>query len=573
MRQTVARAIATQIEAQGVERVYQVPGESFLGLLNALRDSPVRLVTARNEGGAAFMALAEGRLTGRAGVCAVTRGPGAANAAIGVHTAFQDGTPVVLFVGLVPTDSRDLGSFQEFDPRAWFGSTSKAVFVLDNPETAAERVARAFAIAESGKPGPVIIGLPEELLARSVDEWKPLAAQRRARVSVSSEESARIAGLIQAAERPVFVLGGDSWDERASAGLRTYAEHWSVPVVSDFRAQDTFPHSSQAWVGSLGYGRSVSAATAYDDADLVVYLGTARKDVLSDGYRLGSGASRVLVVSPDPELMEHTGRLDQHYVMYPGDWIESLQGQDPQGPDAGSDAEIRGQAEHRGARGDGQAGRQTRLSGLREAYLEWSRPQKDCLEGSDEEWRSVVFGALQDQLPANSVVTLGAGNYAIGALRYLHREVPKTFVGPRNGAMGMGVPAAVAAALVHPERTVVALAGDGCFGMNGQELATLAAAGAKAILILLDNGGFGTIRSHQEREFPDRPSGTFLENPDYCGIARAHGIDACEVTAPGEFPAALANALSSDSSVLMHLRLPAVALGTGQHDGTGLTVR
>lgn len=546
---TVATEIARQITVRGIPRIYHVPGESFLGLLDALRDEQSRLIVARNEGGAGFMALAEARVTGRTGVAMVTRGPGAANVAIGIHTAYQDATPLVVFVGLIPVADRDRESFQEFDLRAWFGSTAKSVMVLDHPESAAERVARAFDIAQSGRPGPVVIGLPEDLLTVSVPESAALPPKRTPPRRLRDEEATAFVDRLAAAERPAFVVGGDSWDRDAASALRGLAERLAIPVVSDFRAHDAFPHSSTAWVGSLGYGRNDGARRAYDEADLLVYLGTARKDVLSDGFVLGDGAADVVVVNPDPDLHEHTGRIDAHIISRPGEWLH----------------DVAAAASAAGPASPAPASREDRLAELRASYLEWSRPRP---ENPADVSRETVFGTLQERLPDDAIITVGAGNYVIGALRYLHHETPRSFIGPRNGAMGLGVPGAIAASLAHPNRTVVALAGDGCFGMNGQELATLTMFGGRALVLLLDNGGYGTIHAHQERSFPDRPAGTYLENPDFAAIARAHGLVAHRIERIDEFGPLVEEALAAPGSTFFHIVLPRINDGLGLHDGS-----
>ena len=548
MSDLVANTIVTQLELRGVPRVYQVPGESFLGLLDALRDSPIDLITARHEGGAGFMAVAEARLTGRAGVVAVTRGPGAANASIAIHTAYQDCTPLVVFVGLISTAVRDLEAFQEFDLKNWFGSTTKAVFILDHPGSAAERVARAFEVAESGRPGPVVVGLPEEVLVERAAGVLPVRPTERPAVVFAPESVSAAVDAIDAAERPVFVVGGDGWDGESAALLRQVAEQAAIPVVSDFRSHDAFPHESRAWVGSLGFGRNPGAAEAYGSADLVCYLGTVRRDVLSDEYTLGGDEDCTIVVSRDADLLGHEGQVTLQYVADPLDWMREL-------------TSVRAAT----------PGRIDRLRRERAAYLDWSTPAAESI--GEDVWRGIVFGEMQRQLPEDAIITVGAGNYVIGALRYLHHQHPRTFIGPRNGAMGMGVPAAVAASQVHPGRTVVALAGDGCFGMNGQELATLQATGGRAIIIVFDNSGFGTIHSHQERHYPGRPAGTSLTNPDYALLARAHGIAARTVHDLADFGPAFADALAAEGSTLLWVQLAPIPTDAAHSTAAGASER
>lgn len=544
MTRTVADDIALQFEMKRVERVYQVPGESFLGLLNSLRDSRIQLVTARQEGGAGFMALTEARLTGRAGVALVTRGPGAANAFISVHTAYQDATPLVLGVGLIPRADRERETFQEFDIHAWFGSTAKAVMVLDNAGSAAERVARAFEIAESGRPGPVVIGLPEDMLVLPSEDARPLARQQVTPTFAAPDAVVGGADVLLSAKKPVFVVGGDLWDNEGADLLRQVAETHAIPVVSDYRSHDAFAHSSEAWVGSLGFIKGEAALAAYRDADAICYLGITRKDVLSDGFTLGDDGSKVIVVNPDPDLFDHAGTLHHKVTATPLAWLKSFTLTDAAEQDE----------------------RRSRLNELRAQYIEWSTPQP---EDTNELTTENIFSVLQSALPEDSVVTVGAGNYMAGVLRYLHHETPRSFVGPRNGAMGLGVPGAVAASLVHPDRQAVVFAGDGCFGMNGQELATVAAYGGHPLVFVFDNSGYGTIQSHQERHFPGRPSGTYLSNPDYVQLAAAHGMAGHRVERLDQLEGVVRDAITNKTSTLLHLVLPKLCAGTHLGDGTG----
>lgn len=531
MQNTVSHSILRQLEARDIPRIYQVPGESFLGLLDALHDSKICVVTAKQEAGAGFMALTEARLTGRAGVVMVTRGPGAANLSVALHTAHQDATPLVAFVGLIPTSDRDKESFQEFDPRAWFGSNTKAVMILDDPDSSGERVARAFDLAQAGRPGPVVVGLPEERLREVTANQQIFPPIRTKELQPLLEDMAQVRAAFESAERPVFVIGGDGWDRASASQLRRIAETISVPVVADFRAHDNYPHSSGAWVGSLGFKRSAAAASAYDEADLVCYLGTMRSDVMSDGYALGQRAPRTFIVTQDADLYSRVGGAGEHFVLSNSAWLASFESAPlPQS-----------------------SVREARLLHLRAEYVRWSTPSK--LEGQELTLES-IYGVLNRVLPAETIYTLGAGNYALAAQRYLHHEVPHSLIGPRNGAMGMGVPAAVAATLASPERTIVALAGDGCFSMNGIELATLASTEARALVFVIDNGGYGTIRSHQEREFPGRYLGTSLSNPDFASLGRSYGLDAFTFETLDDLEYQVTQALSSSNSTLFHLKLP-----------------
>lgn len=523
MTLSAGHLMVKQLAESGIERVYSVPGESFLDVLDGLYDSNITNVVARHEGGAGFMALAEGRLTGKPGVALVTRGPGAANAQIAVHTAYQDQTPLVLMIGLVPVADRNRESFQEFDPHAWFGSTAKKVVVLDDPDTAAELVDDALFTAASGRPGPVIIGLPEDVLTH-LTERGTVPPRPAAAPAPSNAQMAELAGMLDAAERPLLVLGGDSWRAGTGPALAAWADAAQIPVATDFRAYDAVPHASPAFVGSLGYGRGDSLAERFDAADLLVFVGAVRSDVLSDGYKRGFSA-KTAVVSPDPALLGHSGRVDLQIVSTPANFVELL--------------------EPRAA-----AAQNPWLTEARAEFLAWRTPAPHADRGVDlyEAMRQV-----EEATRGEAIVTYGAGNHALWAARYLSHELPNSLVAPRNGAMGVGVPAAVASALVFPERTVVTVAGDGCFMMNGQELATAVGYGAKVLAIVVDNGCFATIREHQEAHYPGRASGTHLTNPDFATLGRAYGLHGETVRTTEEFGPALLRALESPTGALIHV--------------------
>jgi acetolactate synthase I/II/III large subunit len=517
--------IVRQLEALGVQRVYCVPGESYLDTLDGLYDSSIRTVVCRQEGGAGIMALTEGRLTGTPGVAMVTRGPGAANAMISVHTAWQDGTPMVLFVGLIPTAQRGHEAFQEFSLEGWFGATAKRVYVLDAPDQAGSLVAEAMHVAVSGRPGPVIIGLPEEVLRERVPD-RVAPARPVASTEVSDADLAAVEALIDAAERPLVIAGGERWSPGSAVALAKWAEAKALPVATDFRAYDVIDNDSTSYVGMLGYGRSKQLSDYAGRADLIVYLGAVRSDVLSDGYKLGLEA-RTVVVSADPEATAHFGRTDLQLLVSPSRFVER----------AAVQAQFREDANGWLAEG-------------RRNWDTYSTPLRDGGSGVD---LSAVMEQLRSLLPADAVVTYGAGNHAIWPQRFLPSRSYPSVVGPKNGAMGVGIPAAVAASLVFPDRQVLSVAGDGCFLMNGQELATAVAQKANMVVLVVDNSCYGTIRQHQEREYPGRPSATELVNPDFAALARAYGAYGRQLTDAADFAEAYAEAAAFVGPALIHL--------------------
>ncbi|AXB43312.1 thiamine pyrophosphate-dependent enzyme [Amycolatopsis albispora] len=521
--------VVRQLERSGVERVYCVPGESYLDVLDGLHDSPIDTVVCRHEGGAGFMAVAEGRLTGRPGVAMVTRGPGAANAAIAVHTAWQDATPMVLFAGLIPAGQRYRESFQEFDPNAWFGSTAKRVLVLDDPAAAAGIVAEAMQVAVTGRPGPVVVGLPETTLTELTD-GVTLPPRAPARPAPSPADLDTIGGLLAGARAPVVVAGGEGWTEQAARDLADWAEAAALPVLTDFRAYDVIDHDSAGYAGSLGYGRSASAAAVLRDSDLQLWLGCPRGDVPTDSSTLGMGAASVYI-GPDPAAHGHTGRLDATVVATPAAFVA-----------AARDVLVRPDADP------------APMRAAHEAHRAWSRPVPDGDRGVD---LGAAFGILRrtmDLSETDPVVTFGAGNHALWPQRYLPAHRPGSLLAPRNGAMGFGIPAAVAAALVQPGRRVLSVAGDGCFLMNGQELAVAVDRRLPVLVLIVDNGCYATIRAHQETHYPGRPSGTGLSNPDFAELAKAYGAFGATVTHTSEFEVALRKALDTPGPAVLHLR-------------------
>lgn len=524
--------IIAQLEREGVERVYGVPGESFLDILDGLHDSPINAVIGRHEGGVGFMALAEGRLTGRAGVAMVTRGPGAANAFIAVHTAYQDATPLVLFIGLIPVPDRGRESFQEFDVPSWFGSTAKRVYVLDDPASAARVVNEAMFVAASGRPGPVIIGVPEDVIRLSSAGETTRAPLRPVAAAIEAGALERVRTALATAQRPLIVVGGEGWSARSGTDLVRWAARAGIPVAADFRAYDAVPHrlddpAEEAYVGALGYGRGDYLAALARDADLTVFIGAPRTDVGSDGYTIGQDSATVVITAG--ELLGHSGRLDEHIVAETNTAIAAL---------TATDLPVRTD--------------RARFDAARAAYRSFStpRPGNGCAGFADLDAIMLELEALKDD---DAVISYGAGNHAVWAGRYLTHRSAASLVAPRNGAMGVGIPAAVAAGLVFPGREVISVAGDGCFLMNGQEIATAFGYGVPFIAIVVDNGCFATIREHQENHYPGRPSGTHLSNPDFAALARAYHGHGETVSDARQFADAFRRARESGTAAIIHV--------------------
>ncbi|PVE11780.1 thiamine pyrophosphate-dependent enzyme [Streptomyces scopuliridis] len=533
------RILIDQLQAHGVDTVYGVPGESYLAALDALHDAPVRMVVCRHEGGAAYMAEAHGKLTGRPGVCFTTRGPGATNALVALHTAYQDATPLILFIGLVPRGHTDRASFQELDLRGTFGASAKLVETIDDAARIPEYVARAFAVASSGRPGPVVLGLPEDMLTDtvSVADAAPLPVPAG---GVAPADLGALEALLVAAERPVVLLGGGRWTPRARAGVRAWAEAWSLPVAVDFRCQDLIDNEAEVYVGPLGYGRDDVLADRVREADLLLCVGTAPGDVATDGFTLlpsdGTGP-RLVQVLPDaqPPGVLHPATLT--LLAAPeafGDAVRTLR------PEAPVPWAVRTKRD-------------------RAAHLAFRTPVPD----EDPLDLATVFAVLGERLPENAVVTFGAGNHAIWAQRFLTYKEGTRQLAPRNGSMGYGIPAAVAAAIADPGRRVVSIAGDGCFLMNGQELATAVTEGAAPVIIVLNNSTYGTIRQHQEQTYPGRVSGTGLGNPDFAALARAFGAHGETVTLTEEFGPALERSLACGKAALIELKVTEGRLAPG----------
>jgi acetolactate synthase I/II/III large subunit len=545
---TGGRILVDQLLIQGCDRIFTVPGESFLAVLDALHDTPeIQTVICRQEGGVGFMACADGALTQRPGVAFVTRGPGATNASIGVHVAMQDSQPMILFIGDVDRGMRDREGFQEVDFSAMFAPLAKLVLRIDDARRIPEYVARAYSVAVSGRPGPVVVALPEDMLCDVVD------AVDRPRVPEiwQAPSASRLAWLEQClhdAERPIAIIGGAGWTPDAAASFQAFAERWGIPVASAFRRQDAMANDSAVWAGNLGYGPNPKLIARIKAADLVLAVGARLGEATTDGYSLitPDHPGQVLVqVHPDADEFNHVYRVDV--------------------PICSTVTEF---AAHAAATVVPDQTRRLKVNGPlpftsgAEAHADWlawntPTPFDTPLD------LGMCVAAMRERLPADTIICNGAGNFSGWWHRYWPYGGPGTQLAPTAGAMGYGPPAAVAASLRHPERVVVALAGDGDFMMNGQELATAIQFGCSLLVLIIDNGSYGTIRMHQEREYPARLSGTTLQNPDFAALGRAYGAWAETVEMTADFAHALDRAMAQPGVRLLHLKTDVERISAG----------
>ncbi|HEV8424597.1 MAG TPA: thiamine pyrophosphate-binding protein [Actinomycetes bacterium] len=523
----------------GVDAAFCVPGESFLAVLDALYDAPIRLITCRHEAAAANMAVAYGKLTGRPGVCLVTRGPGATQASVGVHTAAQDSAPMLLLVGQVGRRERGREAFQELDVPAVFGPMAKWAAEADHPARLPELLARAVQVAVSGRPGPVVLALPEDVLAgrARVADARPV---RPVAPGAAPADLARLRELLGGARRPLVVAGGPGWTEAAAADLKTVAEASRLPVAASFRSQDVLDNRSPSYVGDLGVGANPALHERVRAADLLLAIGPRLGEITTGGYRLlEAPVPRQRLVHVHPGIGE-LGRLYQpdlavNAAVAP--FVAALRSVPP----------VKGQ------------GWTAWTEAARTNYLAWVRPW--AAPGRLDLGQVLVW--LRQRLPDQAIVASGAGNYTGWVHRYFQFRRPGTQLAPKSGAMGFGLPAALAAKVVHPQRTVVAVAGDGDFLMTCQELATAVQHRLDVIVLVVNNGMYGTIRMHQERAYPDRVIASDLVNPDFPALARAYGAFGEAVEDTGAFPAAFERALEAGRPALLDLHVDPEAIAPG----------
>lgn len=532
---SAAALLVDCLAVQGCERIFTVPGESFLAVLDALPERPeIDVVTCRQEGGVAFMACADGAMnaatTGRPGIAFVTRGPGATNASIGVHVAHQDSQPMILFVGDVARSMQGREGFQEVDFAAFFGPICKWAARIDDPARIPEYIARAYSVAMSGRPGPVVLALPEDMLVEQVPaNLAPRPFVTRPSQAACPDAMQALLALIADAASPIAIIGGAGWNAKAREHFQQFAERIGLPVATAFRRQDAIAPTSPVYAGNLGYGPNPRLVERVKNADLIIAVGARLGEATTDGYEvptLEHPGQTLVHIHPDPEELGRVYRTDLALCCSVDEFAECAalwEDTDIIPFDAGADAHAE--------------------------WLAWSTPAP-----SDAALDlGACVAAMRDMLPCDTMICNGAGNFAGWWHRYWRYEAYPGQLAPTCGAMGYGVPAAVAAALHYPTRTVVAVAGDGDFLMNGQELATAAQYGANLIVLVIDNGAYGTIRMHQEREYPGRVSATNLANPDFAALGAAFGGWSAKATTTQEFIAALEQAQARKGLRLIHV--------------------
>jgi acetolactate synthase-1/2/3 large subunit len=530
-----ARLLVDALVGQGVSTAYCVPGESYLAVLDALYDSRgIRTVVCRHEGAAANMADAYGKLTGRPGICFVTRGPGATHASVGLHTAFQDSTPMILFIGQVARGCAEREAFQEIDYRRMFGSVAKWVAEIDSAARVPEYVARAFSTAVAGRPGPVVLALPEDMLtdAASVHD---APRHQVVQAAPNPHDISLVKEYFERAHKPVVVLGGATWTQQARDDLTAFTVANRLPVAVSFRSQGLYDHRNENYIGDVGLGINPKLAQRIRQADLIVALGTRLGEATTAGYTLidvPKPRQTMVHAYPGAEELGRVYQADLQINTGMPAFAASLKSVSlaPLAPKAARDAW---------------------LADAREDYLRHTTPSPDHGRGVD---LAHVMAFLNGALPDDSIITNGAGNYTVWVHRYYRHRGFRTQLAPTSGAMGYGLPAAIAAKLEHPGRTVVAFAGDGCFLMYGQELATAAQYNAAVIVIVVNNGTYGTIRMHQERHFPGRVSATTLRNPDFVMFAKSFGAHAECVERTEDFAGAFERARQAGRLALLELK-------------------
>ncbi len=532
--------LVDQLRIHGVDTAFCVPGESYLDVIDALYDhrDEIKLIVCRQDGGASFMAEAYGKCSGKPGICLVTRGPGATNASIGVHTAFQDSTPMILLVGQVGGDVVEREAFQEIDYRRMFGQMAKWVAQIDRADRIPEYLSHAFHLSMSGRPGPVVLSLPEDMLVSRADvaDAKPFVPSRPAPHAGAMDQ---VRDMLSHAKRPLVLLGGGGWTVQSCDDIRGFVEANNLPVSCTFRRQDLIDNRHPNYCGDVGIGINPLLAKRVAESDLIIAVGPRLGEMTTNTYTLFD------VPRPAQKMIHIHAGVEELGRVYQADLMINS--------DMGEFARL--------------AARMPQVDSA--PWREWThQAHKDYLSNIEPQSSpggvdmAEVMIELRKQLPADAIMTNGAGNFSGWVQRYWQYGGFRTQLGPTNGAMGYGVPSGVAAKVACPERVVVSFSGDGCFMMNGQEMATAVQYGLKVLFVVINNGMYGTIRMHQERDYPARVHGTELHNPDFAALARAYGMYGAVVSRTDEFSGALAEALSQETSALIELRVDPEAITT-----------
>jgi len=516
------------LASHGVNTAFAVPGESYLEVLDALyeKSDQIRLIGCRQEGGAAYMAEAYGRLTGQPGICFVTRGPGATNASIGVHTAAQGSTPLILFIGQVPTSHLGYEAFQEMDYTAFFGGIAKWVTEITHPDQIPEVINKAFKIATSDRPGPVVIALPEDVL-REKTEKTIIPFEPTKDHSISEQEVQEIMTILQEAKKPVLLAGGGGWTTIGRENLCRFAEKQNLPVVVGFRRQDLMDNNSSCYAGEAGVAMPPPVRQTLDEADVILAVGVRFGEMTTNAYTLFQNQSqKILHIHASEAEFDKVVKADLHIRSNPNLAVAALLG-------TPSMADTKEQWREE----------------TRNRFLS-THKVPTAITGVD---MAAATAYLQEVLPEDVIITNGAGNFSVWPNKFFLYGSSARLLAPQNGTMGYGVPAAISAKVAAPERVVVCFAGDGDFQMNMQELGSAAQEDAQPIVLIVNNSMYGTIRMHQERRYPERVVGTDIKNPDFVSIARAYGFYSEQVTSIEEFKTAFDNALDSKTGAVLDL--------------------
>ncbi|WP_417832185.1 thiamine pyrophosphate-binding protein [Terasakiella sp.] len=528
---TGAQLLVEQLSLHGSDKIFGVPGESYLAVLDALYDADgLDFITCRQEGGAAMMAEAYGKQTGKPGICMVTRGPGATNASAGVHVAFQDSTPMILFIGQVARDMMDREAFQEIDYRRMFGQMAKWVAQIDDADRIPEYIARAYQTAVSGRPGPVVLALPEDMLSGPAKRGADLAPYCVPQSYPAPQDMDRMKDMLAAAQKPLLIVGGGGWSRSVQADLEAFCQREKLPVTASFRCQDYINNDLACYAGHVGIGIDANLAKSIDDSDLLIVLGARLGEMTTNGYevvRPPKTRQKLIHIYPQAEELGRVYQPDLAIVATMSSFVKAL-----------SDCAF-----------DQQSIWSPWQSELRANYEKFSTP---IVHRGDVQMCDVV-AHIRQQLPDNTTITNGAGNYAIWTHRFFAYREYGNQLAPTCGSMGYGLPAAIAAATLDSEKPVVCMAGDGCFMMTCQEFATAVQYGLKLIVIVVNNGKYGTIRMHQEKRFPARISGTTLQNPDFSAMATAFGGFGVRVEKNADFATAFEGAQNFEGPSLIEI--------------------